>query len=93
MKSNCSLVLVTLLLSPLANAEDLNDSASSFDKHPECMERSTDSTTGDCIKQDNGTPSHRSRAATTPTVGTHAVAPAPATPSSPQAAPRGAMGD
>ena len=94
MKPNYPVILmVILLLTPLANAADLNDSPSSFDSHPECMERTTDSSTGNCIKQEKGTSRHRSQAGAKANVSTPALAPASAKPLSRHAAPRSGMGN
>ena|ERR1700689_1287318 len=35
-----------------------SNDVSPFDKHPECMERSVDASSGKCIIQDGGTPRH-----------------------------------
>jgi len=40
-----------------AGVSPSND-VSPFDKHPECMNRSVDASTGKCIIQDSGTPRH-----------------------------------
>jgi len=36
-----------------------SDDRSQFDKHPECMDRSVDASSGNCIIQNTGTPRHR----------------------------------
>jgi hypothetical protein len=36
-----------------------SDDRSQFDKHPECMDRSVDASSGNCIIQDAGKPRHR----------------------------------
>jgi hypothetical protein len=36
-----------------------SDDRSPFDKHPECMNRSVDASSGNCIVQNAGTPRHR----------------------------------
>jgi hypothetical protein len=58
MKSRYWLMLVALALSPTARALDPGD-VSPYDKHPECLDTKADSSSGDCIIQDGGTPRHR----------------------------------
>jgi hypothetical protein len=36
-----------------------SDDRSPFDKHPECMDRSVDASSGNCIIQNAGSPRHR----------------------------------
>ena len=52
------LMLVALALSPTAHAVDPGD-MSPYDKNPACLDTRTDSSTGDCIIQTDGTPRHR----------------------------------
>jgi hypothetical protein len=58
MKSRYWLMLVALALSPTARALDPGD-VSPYDKHPECLDTKADSSSGNCIIQDDGTPRHR----------------------------------
>ena len=81
MKTTFPVILIAILVSPLANAADLNDSPSS------------DSSTGKCIKQEKGTPRHGARARAATNVRTPTSAPAPAAPFSRKAAPRSGMGN
>jgi hypothetical protein len=58
MKPRYWLMLVALALSQTAHALDPGD-VSPYDKNPACLDTKTDSSTGDCIIQDDGTPRHR----------------------------------
>jgi len=62
-----------------AGAIDANDQ-SPYDKHPECLDRNVDSSTGNCVIKDEGTPRHYypPRTAVTPSTPT-----TPATPAAP----------
>ena len=51
-------IIAALVLSQSAFAVDAGDS-SPADKNPKCMDRTADSSTGDCIIKDEGTPRHR----------------------------------
>ena len=53
-----TLVTLGFTLSPVLHAADAAD-VSPYDKNPACMDKATDSSTGNCIVQDEGTPRHR----------------------------------
>jgi hypothetical protein len=55
MKLDYPTLVVALALSQSALAIDAGD-RSPADKNPQCMDRTTDSSTGDCIIKDEGTP-------------------------------------
>jgi hypothetical protein len=58
MKSRYWLMLVALALSPTARALDPGD-VSPYDKHPECLDTKADSSSGNCVIQNDGTSRHR----------------------------------
>lgn len=58
MKIECLAVAAALALSQPVLAIDAKD-ISPADKDPRCLERTTDSSAGDCIIKDEGTPRHR----------------------------------
>ena len=78
------LMLLMLLASPLAYAADETKQPAEAppDKNPACMDRTTNSATGDCIVRDNGKPRpHSPPKPITPT------APGPTVPRPPSAPP------
>jgi len=52
------LVTLGFTMSPAVQAADAAD-VSPYDKNPACMEKNTDTSTGNCIVQDEGTPRQR----------------------------------
>ena len=58
MKLKCLGLIAALTLSQSALAIDAGD-RSPADRNPQCLDRSTDSSTGDCIIKDEGTPRHK----------------------------------
>lgn len=74
MKLRYLIVLTTLASSPAASAADTSDRSSPLDNNPACMDRSTDSSTGNCVVPGEGKPRHTFPPRSSPS----AVAPAPA---------------
>ncbi len=52
------MVLTALTLSATAIAADATDRKAPYDSNPACMDRTTDSSTGNCVVKDEGTPRH-----------------------------------
>ena len=57
MKKYIPAFLALIAISQCAGAVDASDK-SPYDKHPECLDRNVDSSKGDCIIKDDGTPRH-----------------------------------
>jgi hypothetical protein len=58
MKSPCWLMLLVVASCQAAHAADPGD-LSPYDANPSCMSRTTDSSTGNCVIQTEGSPRHR----------------------------------
>ena len=55
MKLSHLMILTILVTSPAAMAADSTERSSPLDDNPQCMERTTDSSTGNCVVKDAGT--------------------------------------
>lgn len=53
--THMSLFIAAVLAIPAYAADD----RSPYDKNPACLDRNVDSSTGDCVIKDDGTPRHR----------------------------------
>lgn len=56
MKIAHMILFVAVAFGPTAHAAD---DRSPYDKNPACLDRNVDSSTGDCVIKDEGTPRHR----------------------------------
>ena len=52
------MLLTALTFSGAAIAADTGERTSQVDKNSKCMDRTTDSSSGDCVVKDEGTPRH-----------------------------------
>ena len=76
MRLPCLMAVMALTLSAGALAADSTERTAPQDRKPACMDRKTDSSAGDCVVKDEGTPRHRYPTQQVP--GSAAPAPLPA---------------
>ena len=70
------MILAILAMSPAAMVADSTDRSSPLDNNPECMDRTTDASTGNCVVKDEGTPRRTHPPKKLPASATPASAPA-----------------
>ena len=78
MKLSNLMILTIFATSPAAMSADSTDRSSLLDDNPQCMDRTTDASAGNCVVKDAGTPRRTHPPKKVPASATRASAPAAA---------------